>query len=132
MQNPYIVGAAVIGEQFYGREELIDKVLTSGRIHFCLMGNRRIGKTSFLRHLEFLVKGEHPNLIGVYWELQACQTERDLTEQLKNGLLDAEASLEEAGLDYDELEASEDLFTFVDATQAGGEQSQQEGAPARR
>ena len=113
MPNPYIVGIAVIGEQFYGREELIDKVLTSGRIHFCLMGNRRIGKTSFLRHLEFLVKNEYPNLIGVYWELQACQSEEDLTEQLKNGLLDAEASLETAGLDYDELESSENLLTLL-------------------
>ena len=70
MPNPYIVGTAVIGDKFYGREALIDKVLTSKREHFCLMGNRRIGKTSFLRHLEFLVKGEYPNLIGVYWELQ--------------------------------------------------------------
>jgi len=119
MPNPYIVGIAVIGEQFYGREELIDKVLSSGRIHFCLMGNRRIGKTSFLRHLEFLVKDEHPNLIGVYWDLQACQSEEDLTEQLKNGLLDAETSLEEAGLDYDELEASENLLTLLKQLRQG-------------
>jgi hypothetical protein len=113
MPNPYIVGAAVIGDKFYGREALIDKVLTSRREHFCLMGNRRIGKTSFLRHLEFLVKRDYPNLIGVYWELQGCRIEVDLTEQLKNGLLDAEERLNDTGIDYDELEASGFLFVLM-------------------
>ncbi len=113
MPNPYIVGTAVIGNQFYGREVLIDKVLTGERDCFCLMGNRRIGKTSFLRHLEFLAKAEHPNFIGVYWDLQGCQVEADLTEQLKNGLLDAEEQLEAAGVDYDRLEESENLFALL-------------------
>jgi len=119
MQNPYIVGTAVIGDKFYGREALIDKVLTSKREHFCLMGNRRIGKTSFLRHLEFLVRGEYPNLIGVYWELQSCQVEADLLEQLKNGLLDAEEQLDEIGIDYDELEESENLFILMQLLKRG-------------
>ncbi|MBM3242083.1 hypothetical protein FJZ31_37905 [Candidatus Poribacteria bacterium] len=114
MPNPYIVGTAVIGERFYGREALIDKVLASQREHFCLMGNRRIGKTSFLRHLELLIKLEYPNLIGVYWDLQSCRVEEDLTEQLKNGLLDVEKQLDEIGADYDELEESEDLFALME------------------
>jgi hypothetical protein len=113
MPNPYIVGIAVIGDRFYGREALIDKVLTSQREHFCLMGNRRIGKTSFLRHLEFLVKRDYPNLIGLYWDLQSCLVEADLTEQLKNGLLDAEAQLDYIGIDYDQLEEVEDLFVMM-------------------
>jgi len=79
MPNPYIVGTAVIGARFYGREELINKVLTGQRDCFCLMGNRRIGKTSFLRHLEFLVKENHPNYIGVYWDMQGCQRDEDST-----------------------------------------------------
>jgi len=76
------------------------------------MGNRRIGKTSFLRQLEFLAKQEYPNFIGVFWDLQGCQSEEDLTEQLKNGLLDAEEQLEAAGLDYDKLEESQNLFSL--------------------
>ena len=113
MANPYIVGTAVMGDQFYGREALIDKVLGGGRDCFSLMGNRRIGKTSFLRHLEFLVK-EHPsNFIGVYWDLQGCHTEDDVTEQLKNGLFEAEEGLGAVGIDYDELEDSENLFTLL-------------------
>ena len=119
MPNPYIVGTAVIGDKFYGREALIDKVLTSKREHFCLMGNRRIGKTSFLRHLEFLVKSEYPNLIGVYWELQGCQVEADLAEQLKNGLLDADEQLSDIGIDYDELEESEALFVLMGLLKRG-------------
>jgi hypothetical protein len=113
MPNPYIIGTAVIGDKFYGREALLDKVLTSKREHFCLMGNRRIGKTSFLRHLEFLVQGEYPNLIGVYWELQGCQVEEDLTEQLKNGLFEAEEQLDKIGIASDELEESEHLFVLM-------------------
>ena len=113
MPNPYIVGTAVSGNRFYGREAMIDKVLTGDRDYFCMMGNRRIGKTSFLRHLEFLVKEEQPNFIGVYWDLQGCQVEADLIEQLKNGLLDAEEKLDEAGIDYDGLEESANLFALL-------------------
>ncbi len=112
MPNPYIVGTAVVGDRFYGREELIDQVLTGERDCFCLMGTRRIGKTSFLRHLEFLVKEKAPHFIGVYWDLQGCQVESDLTEQLKNGLLDAEEELETAGINYDRLEESANLFAL--------------------
>ncbi|MBM3242084.1 hypothetical protein FJZ31_37910 [Candidatus Poribacteria bacterium] len=112
MPNPYIVGTAVIGNQFYGRETLINQVLTGNRDCFCLMGNRRIGKTSFLRHLEFLVKEKYPHFIGVYWDLQGCRMEEDLAEQLKNGLLDAEEQLEAAGIDYDKLEESQNLFSL--------------------
>ena len=119
MLNPYIVGIAVIGARFYGREALIDQVLTSRREHFCLMGNRRIGKTSFLRHLEFLVQQDYPNLIGLYWDLQSCLLEEDLIEQLKNGLLDAEAQLDDIGIDYDQLEESEDLFVMMQLLKRG-------------
>ena len=76
------------------------------------MGNRRIGKTSFLRQLEFLVKPEAPNFIGVLWDLQGCQNEEDLTEQLKTGLLNAEDQLEAEGFDYDQLEESQNLFAL--------------------
>lgn len=119
MPNPYIVGSAVIGDRFYGREALIDKVLTSRREHFCLMGNRRIGKTSFLRQLEFLIKRDYSHLIGLYWNLQSCLVEADLSEQLKNGLLDAEARLDDIGIAYDQLETSEDLFALMQLLKRG-------------
>ena len=112
MPNPYIVGTAVIGERFYGRKTLINQVLTRERDCLCLMGNRRIGKTSFLRQLELVARQEYPNFIGVFWDLQGCQSEEDLTEQLKNGLLDAEEQLEAEGLDYDKLEESQNLFAL--------------------
>jgi len=83
MPNPYIVGTAVTGNQFYGREELIPEVLTSEKNCFCLMGNRRIGKTSFLRQLEFLVKEEYPNFIGVFWDLQGCKVAEETTARMK-------------------------------------------------
>jgi hypothetical protein len=52
--NPYVVGAPVFDDQlFFGREPLERRTLQalqSGNVH--LTGERRIGKTSFLHHLE--------------------------------------------------------------------------------
>jgi len=51
--NPYIAGAPVLDtEMFFGREQLIDRILQT--IHnnsLLLYGERRIGKTSLLHHL---------------------------------------------------------------------------------
>ncbi|MBC8427732.1 SpoIIE family protein phosphatase, partial [bacterium] len=56
---------------------------------------------------------EYPNFIGVFWDLQGCKVELDLTEQLKNGLLDSEEQLEAAGINYDKLEECDNLFALL-------------------
>lgn len=52
--NPYIVGEAVHdSEMFFGRDTLIKDIFISlKRNSLCLLGERRIGKTSLLEHLE--------------------------------------------------------------------------------
>jgi len=56
---------------------------------------------------------EYPNFIGVFWDLQGCKIDVDLTEQLKNGLLDSEEQLEAAGINYDQLEECNNLFALL-------------------
>lgn len=52
--NPYVVGEAVhADDMFFGRENLIKDVLDSlNKNSICLLGERRIGKTTLLEHIE--------------------------------------------------------------------------------
>ncbi len=49
--NPYIVGTPVEGKDFYGREELLNKIWRQQTPIVHLIGMRRIGKTSILKEL---------------------------------------------------------------------------------
>ncbi len=51
MKNPYNLGF-VFGPEFYGRQALVGKLLDEGTQCIYLVGNRRSGKTSMLKHLE--------------------------------------------------------------------------------
>lgn len=56
--NPYKVGPPVMGADFYGRSELLSKVqkaLQTSNV-VLLQGQRRIGKTSFLKQLSVFLK----------------------------------------------------------------------------
>ncbi|OYQ66112.1 hypothetical protein B9G53_05190 [Pseudanabaena sp. SR411] len=58
--NPYIVGSPVMGDSFYGRDKLLNQVersLQSTNV-VLLQGQRRIGKTSFLRQLAYSLSHE--------------------------------------------------------------------------
>ncbi|MEA3460222.1 MAG: SIR2 family protein [Chloroflexota bacterium] len=54
MRNPYIFGNWVSGKNLYGREAIIDEILHGPYNALYVMGNRRVGKTSLLRHVETL------------------------------------------------------------------------------
>lgn len=55
-QNPFNTGSPARGEGFFGRDEIIDDIITFlGKKHefnFVIFGQRRIGKTSLLRKLQ--------------------------------------------------------------------------------
>lgn len=72
-ENPFVTGQPVKGNDFFGRSDIIQKVfnfLRKKNEYNCLIyGQRRIGKTSLLRHLEMLIN-EKPNLQSVYINLQ--------------------------------------------------------------
>ena len=52
--QPFVVGQWVHGEKFYGRRGLIEEILHGNRNWLWLLGTRRIGKTSVLKHVEWL------------------------------------------------------------------------------
>jgi GTPase SAR1 family protein len=76
--NPYIVGSPVMGDNFYGRDKLLNQVersLQSTNV-VLLQGQRRIGKTSFLRQLAHSLSHEQlevpkfPLRIPVIFDIQ--------------------------------------------------------------
>lgn len=52
--SPYETDAAVFGDQFFGRKMEIKKIITSTNTNFTIFGSRRMGKTSLLKHLEYV------------------------------------------------------------------------------
>ena len=105
MKNPFTAGKWVRGEDFFGRQDLLQKVLHGEHNNVWFVGTRRLGKTSILKQLEHLGQSTaHAGRnVALYWDLQGS---RDL-EGLKQGLLDsvelAEARFREIGVDVDKL-----------------------------
>ena len=105
--NPYIVGNPVDREEmFYGRQSIIDQIRrhlsTSHQANIILLeGNRRIGKTSILKHLQ--VPDVLPDWIVVNCSLQGGeghQSEAGLTtnELFRHMARDIAWTMDEAGL----------------------------------
>lgn len=68
--NPYNVGPPVKGSDFYGRVDLLDRVIKD--LHdsnvILLQGQRRIGKTSFLHQLQSLLTSK--GFLPVFFDIQ--------------------------------------------------------------
>jgi hypothetical protein len=84
--NPYVVGTPVFDRQlFFGREALARRAQEALGSHSLeLMGERRIGKTSFLHHLQRLLaapNGTERRTFPVFVDLEAV-TARDLFHAL--------------------------------------------------
>ena len=96
---PFVVGQWVRRENFYGREAVINEVLSGNRNWLWLLGTRRIGKTSVLKQLEYLAL-DSPDLgfLPIFWDLQGADRPEELHLDFADALLDAEERLEEAGV----------------------------------
>lgn len=81
MRNPYVVGGWVSGHEHYGRTALIKHILDSPNDALWVIGNRRIGKTSLLRQLEFLT-ADSDRYVPLYWDMQGSTTLMDLGAEL--------------------------------------------------
>ena len=80
MRVPYVVGRWVRGANHYGRQRLIDYVLSIEDNTVWIVGTRRIGKTSLLRQIEFLTVDD-PSYVPLFWDLQGCETSANLTRR---------------------------------------------------
>ena len=108
MRMPYVVGRWVRGENHYGRERLIEHLLNAQDTVTWLVGTRRMGKTSLLRQLEYMMNESAGEYIPIFWDLQGCQDSKNMSEELYFAMEEAGARLAECGievLEYKDVDA---------------------------
>jgi hypothetical protein len=52
--SPYETDAAVFEDKFFGRRNEIDRITSNETTNYVIFGSRRMGKTSLLKHLEYI------------------------------------------------------------------------------
>lgn len=102
MRNPYITGGWVSGHEHYGRETLIAHILESENDAVWLVGNRRMGKTSLLRQLEFLSASAQA-YVPLFWDMQGSTTTEDLAAELLYAVEDEGERFAPLMVDFDRL-----------------------------
>jgi len=111
---PYVVGQWVRGDRFYGRAAQIAEILEGNRNCIWLLGTRRIGKTSLLKQVEYIVEvSRDSRFFPIFWDLQGAETPEELHLNFADALLDADERLERIGIGLEDVEA-EDLFVSLE------------------
>ncbi len=113
MHNPYIVGGWVKGANFYGYSALLEDLMNSQEDALWVIGNRRGGKTSLLRHLEEIASAD-PRYAPLYWNLEGTTTYKELTEELAYAVEDASYRVGWLEIDPDSL-TGKDIRTALRA-----------------
>jgi hypothetical protein len=107
MRIPYVVGRWVRGRNHYGRERLTEHLLTAPDSAIWLLGTRRMGKTSMLKQLELVASTPesylegHPesHYVPLFWDMQGCESARELSEELFDALVDIADRFAAVGID---------------------------------
>ena len=88
-KNPFIAGSWVRGQNFYGRQKLVDEILAGNRPYVWVAGTRRLGKTSLLKQIEFLTtEGSHADrYVPLFWDFQGSQNLEGLKESLLESVI---------------------------------------------
>ncbi len=103
-RNPYIVGRWLQGKEHYGRQRLIDYLLTVRDPAIWVVGTRRMGKTSLLRQLEWLTSRDATApYVPLFWDLQGCECADDLDYELFVAVEDVADRFTPLGVDVDGL-----------------------------
>ena len=112
MRIPYIVGRWVQGRNHYGRERLIEQLLEAPDSAIWLVGTRRMGKTSLLRQLEMITSHPQSLYVPLFWDLQGCQSPRDLADELFQALVDVADRLAAYHIDVQSLAGQDAVVTL--------------------
>src|SRR5262245_1042613 len=124
MRNPFIAGSWVRGDNFFGRTDLLREVLEGERDSQWVVGARRLGKTSFLKELEYRVQQSRDTpFVALYWDLQGSADARGLADGLLGSVEDSEAfrrATDVAAEDLEGLAVGEMLTTVVRRTVRSG------------
>ncbi len=135
MRNPYIVGSWLYGDNHYGRQRLLDYLVTVNDPAVWVIGTRRMGKTSLLRQLEWMTDRPESSLVPLFWDIQGCEKADDYSYELFVSVEDRVACFEALGVDVASLQemdllrifrtlhrdlrvAGKQLFLLVDETEA--------------
>ena len=124
MRVPYTVGRWVRGEQHYGRQRLLNLLLTAPDNEYWVVGTRRMGKSSLLRQLEMMTDS-HDHYVPLLCDLQGCQTTQDLATELVFAIEDASQRFAQLGITPEtlrDLGAIEILRTLQRAAADQGKQ----------
>ncbi|MCY3897022.1 MAG: ATP-binding protein [Caldilineaceae bacterium] len=104
MRNPYTVGRWLRGADHYGREQLLDYLMSAEDPAIWVVGTRRMGKTSLLRQLEWLLTTqENADFVPLFWDLQGSETKNDFDYELFLAVEDEMARFEALGVDVSAL-----------------------------
>jgi DNA-binding winged helix-turn-helix (wHTH) protein len=104
----FAFGQWVRGERFFGRTAEIAEILDGPRNGVWVLGSRAVGKTSLLKHLEFLTAGDPAErYFPLFWDLQGSVEPDDLNGDFLAALADAGDRLTALGLSLEEMTASD-------------------------
>lgn len=99
MSNPFQCHSPVFGDDFYGRQNIINEILDDDRFsHGWILGARRSGKSSILRHIEHIAIKEKKyadKYIPIYWNFEGVNDVKGLKIRLLNGLSELESKEKE-------------------------------------
>lgn len=125
MRIPYVVGRWVRGRNHYGRERLTEHLLQAPDSAIWLLGTRRMGKTSMLKQLELITATPDSHYVPVVWDMQGCESTRELSEELCFALLDVADRFAPFGIDVSTFSGQDALLVLRTLSRALKEQNKQ-------
>ena len=89
MKKPFVYGVSVEGENFTDREMETKRLKLNfeNGVNSILISNRRMGKTSLVRHVQKLVDGKEIKV--VYMDIYKCRTAYDFYEKFASSIIQA-------------------------------------------
>lgn len=112
MRVPYTVGRWVRDRNHYGRSRLLELLSSSSEPAVWVVGGRRLGKTSLLRQLEWLMVQPGSTHVPLFWDMQGCENSGDLSFELYLALEDARARFGREGIVVEPL-AGQDAVVIL-------------------
>jgi len=102
----------VRGEHFWGRQEIISTLHKRLDKFTWILGNRRVGKTSLLRQIEYLCNRDKWGYTPLYLDFQGAGDDEGLKMAFLEAFDEQEGCVEALGLDLDDLE-NRSLSSFL-------------------
>ena len=119
MRNPYNVGRWLRGADHYGREQLLEYLIHADDPAIWVVGTRRMGKTSLLRQLEWLLTTEREStFVPLFWDLQGSESKEDFDYELFLAVEDETSRFQAYGVDVSAL-YRRDAIDILRALQRG-------------